>query len=238
MIIRMVGHCTVVIEAEGRRIVTDPYFGTGNYFYRRVRPPAMTREELVDVDIVILSHHHWDHTDRRYMQMLSNSTAILVPGESQRLMRLLGKNGHSVVGMRAWESWQLDNTVVTAVPAVHEVVTLGFVIEAEGKAVYFSGDTFYDSFMHEIGSRFHPDVALMTVTDFRRPVTMGERDAVLAAEALGSAVIVPIHLGIKPRLPLLNIGETAEGFAGRVREAGLESEVIILQEGQSWEMQE
>ncbi|MCJ7629186.1 MAG: MBL fold metallo-hydrolase [Longimicrobiales bacterium] len=58
MSITMVGHSTVLIVTGGLRILTDPYFGTrGNPAYARLRPPAMTREEVGPVDVVLLSHN-------------------------------------------------------------------------------------------------------------------------------------------------------------------------------------
>jgi L-ascorbate metabolism protein UlaG (beta-lactamase superfamily) len=63
----LIGHSTVLLEMDGTTILTDPYFGTwGNPAYRRLAPPALPREKLQDVDLVLVSHNHFDHTDRRY----------------------------------------------------------------------------------------------------------------------------------------------------------------------------
>jgi len=124
---------------------------------------------------------------------------------------------------------------VTAVPAAHISRTRGFVIEAEGRNIYFAGDTYYREFMKEIGSRFRLDLALMPVTTFRIPLTMGEKGATRAVAALSPKVVIPIHLGITPRSPLLRTSESPEGFMKRLRAAGLPAEVKILREGESWE---
>src|SRR5271157_6020805 len=77
MKITMIGHSTVLIEAAGKRVLTDPYFGLrGNPAYARVRPPARSREELTDVDLVLISHNHWDHTDRKFLRMLPPSAPV------------------------------------------------------------------------------------------------------------------------------------------------------------------
>jgi L-ascorbate metabolism protein UlaG (beta-lactamase superfamily) len=123
---------------------------------------------------------------------------------------------------------------ITAVPAWHIAVTRGYVIESEGKRVYFAGDTYYGPFMREIGQRFQLDVALIPVTTFRVPMTMGEKAAVRAVHDLNPSVVIPIHLGVRPRSPLLRTNHTPEGFARRVSEAGLEAEIVILKEGESW----
>jgi L-ascorbate metabolism protein UlaG (beta-lactamase superfamily) len=89
--------------------------------------------------------------------------------------------------------------------------------------------------MAEIGRRFPIDVALMPVTTYRIPMTMGEKGAALAARDLGCAVVIPIHLGVQPRSPLMRTRQTPAGFERRLREADLETEVVMLANGHSWE---
>jgi L-ascorbate metabolism protein UlaG (beta-lactamase superfamily) len=121
------------------------------------------------------------------------------------------------------------------VPASHVTITRGFVIEAVDKKIYFAGDTYYRGFMKEIGKRFMLDLALLPVTTFRIPMTMGEKRAVRAVQALSPKTVIPIHSGIIPRSPLLRTNQSAEGFTKRLRDAGLSTEVRILHEGESWE---
>jgi L-ascorbate metabolism protein UlaG (beta-lactamase superfamily) len=120
------------------------------------------------------------------------------------------------------------------VPARHVTFTAGYIIEAESKRIYFAGDTYLAAFMERIGREFRPDVALLPVTTFRIPMTMGETQAVEAVRLLAPQVVIPIHLGIIPRSPLMRTAHTPEGFRDRVRQAGLHAEIVILQEGESW----
>jgi L-ascorbate metabolism protein UlaG (beta-lactamase superfamily) len=234
MRITMIGHSTVLIETGEQKILTDPFFGVwGNPAYTRLSPPAITRDELNDVDLVLLSHNHWDHTDRQFLSAL-REVPVIVPNQVRWLTQLL-YGTKNVIGMSVWEDKQFGTVTVTAVPALHIAVTIGFIIQGEGKHIYFAGDTYYRSFMAEIGQRFHLDVALIPVTTFRIPMTMGEKSAVHAVRDLKPSVVIPIHLGLKPRPPLLRTKDTPEGFMARVREAGLEVQVVILKEGESWE---
>jgi len=234
MKITMIGHSTVLIEAGGKKILTDPYFSTwGNPAYARVAPPARKREELKDIDLVLVSHNHFDHTDPRFFRSLSSSVPVLAPRATSWMTRL--KGARNVIGIAKWEEKQFGSIRVTAVPARHVTVTRGFVIQAEGKNVYFAGDTYYRPFMKEIGTRFTLDLALMPVTTYRTPMTMGERSAVKAARDLSPKVVIPIHLGIHPRSPLIRTSQTPERFRKRCQDAGLNVEVIILREGESWQ---
>jgi L-ascorbate metabolism protein UlaG (beta-lactamase superfamily) len=231
MQITMIGHSTVLIETGGQKMLTDPYFGVwGNIAYARLAKPAKTREELRDLDLVLISHNHWDHTDRQFLSALEENVPVLAPSRAKWVTRLLGAK--TLIGMKPWEAKRFGALTVTAVPAWHIAVTIGYVVESEGKRVYFAGDTYYGPFMKEIGQRFQLDLALMPVTTFRTPMTMGEKSAVRAVRDLRPSAVIPIHLGVRPRSPLLRTGHTPGGFARRVSEAGLEAEVVVLREGE------
>jgi L-ascorbate metabolism protein UlaG (beta-lactamase superfamily) len=231
--ITMIGHSTVLLEIGGRRILTDPYFGAwGNPAYGRPTPPARTREELRAVDVVLISHSHWDHTDSRFLRALSDDVPVVTSKRTKWLVELQG--ARHVVGLRTWEEMRIGDLVVTAVPALHIAVAVGFVIRGDGKCVYFAGDTYHRPFMKEVGHRFAIDAALLPVTTYRVPMTMGERSAVRAVRDLKPSVVLPIHEGLRPRSPLLRTGQTPERFKQRLLEAGAPVEVVILKEGESW----
>ena len=233
MKITMIGHSTVLIEAAGKRILTDPYFNLhGNPAYTRPLPPARSREELSNVDLVLVSHNHFDHIDRRFLRALPQSVPVLAPAATAWITGL--KGGRSVTGLKPWERRSFATVAITAVPARHITFTVGYIIEADGKRIYFAGDIYLAGFMERIGRELQPDVALIPVTTFRIPMTMGETQAVEAVRLLAPQIVIPIHLGIMPRLPLMRTSHSPEGFRKRARQAGLSSEVVILQEGESW----
>lgn len=233
MKITMIGHSTVLVEIAGQRILTDPYFGLrGNLAYARPRPPARSREELSNVDLVLVSHNHFDHIDRRFLHALPQSVPVLAPEASAWMTRL--KGGRNVSGLKPWERRSFGTVSITAVPARHVTFTIGYVIEADSKRIYFAGDTYLAGFLERIGREFRPDVALIPVTTFRIPMTMGEKQAVEAVRLLAPQIVIPIHLGISPRSPLMRTGHSPEGFRERMRQAGLNAEIVILQEGETW----
>jgi len=233
MKIAMIGHSTVLIEVAGQRILTDPYFGLhGNPAYARPRPPACSREDLSNVDLVLVSHNHFDHVDRRFLRALPQSVAVLAPATTAWMTRL--KGGRNVTGLNPWEQKSFGAIAITAVPALHVTFTIGYVIDAAGKRIYFAGDTYLGNFMQRIGREFRPNIALIPVTTFRIPMTMGETQAVAAVRLLQPQVVIPIHLGIIPRSPLMRTSHTPEGFRERVHQAGLNTEIVILREGESW----
>jgi L-ascorbate metabolism protein UlaG (beta-lactamase superfamily) len=233
MKITMIGHSTVLIDVAGKRILTDPYFGLhGNLAYARPRPPSRSRKELNDVDLILISHNHFDHIDRRFLRALPHSVPVFAPAASAWMTRL--KGGHNVTGLRPWERRAFASASITAVPARHVTFAIGYIIEADRMRIYFAGDTYLADFMERIGRELRPDVALIPVTTFRIPMTMGEKQAVEAVRLLAPRVVIPIHLGIVPRSPIMRTGHTPAGFRERVRQADLSTNIVILQEGESW----
>lgn len=234
MRVTMVGHSTVLLETAGLRLLTDPWFGlSGNLAYARLAPPAFRREELRDIDGVLLSHGHWDHTDRKFLRALDPGVPVLGPAGSPATRWL--KGARNFRALRPWQSCEVGAVLVTAVPALHLARTIGFVLQVGGICAYFAGDTYHRPFMEEIGRRFRIDVALMPVATFRLPMTMGNRGAVAAVADLAPATVIPIHLGIAPRSPLLRTSQSVASFTRRLRDSGSATQVVHLREGDSWE---
>lgn len=237
MRVTMIGHSTILLEGADTRLITDPYFGTfGHVAYARLQPPAFKREDLRDVDAVLVSHSHWDHTDRRFLSSLDASIPVLAPEWTSALLKL--KGARRVDPIAPWQSRTIGAAKITAVPATHIARTAGYVIELDGVCAYFAGDTYHRPFMAEIGRGFDIDVAMMPVTTFRIPPTMGERGAVAAVRDLRPATVIPIHLGIQPRSFLLRGSQSVQGFERRLRAAGLGTEVVHLREGEHWDSAE
>jgi len=236
----MIGHCTLLIEINGRKIVTDPYFAlsTRHPFYRRLAPPAKTQADLADADLILVSHTHWDHIDSEYFCLLPDTVPVIVPQEAESQLKRQGAK--TTVGMNAWDRQHFGDITITAVPASHRtafqtrgVPAIGFVIQGQ---VYFAGDTFYHPFMAQIGQQFQLDVALIPVTTYLIPMTMDCKGAVRAVQALRPSVVIPIHLGIRPRLPLIFGGKhSPERLLRHLSEAGAQVQVVILEEGGSYD---
>ena len=232
MKITLIGHSTVLIEEGNTRVLTDPYHSAhGNLAYKRVRPALADGCCLTAVDAVLLSHAHWDHADPDFLRSLSPRTPILTARSTWLWARLRGVA--TPIAMRRWETRRIGDLEVVAVPASHVAPSIGFVVTGS-RSVYFAGDTYYGAFMERLGQQFQLAAALLPATTFRIPMTMGTSGALRAVRALRPDVVIPIHLGIQPRLPLLRASKGVEAFAAALSRSGLNASFIQLREGESY----
>ena len=235
MRITMIGHCTLLIEtADGARLLTDPFFGAWrNPLYGRLAPPSSRRQELLDVDLVLISHNHFDHADAKFLRLLAGDVPVVAPRREQSITRLLG--AQHPVGLKTWESCTFGAVKVTAVPAIHAASANGYVIETGDLSVYFAGDTRYGAFLAEIGRRFHPQIALLPLSTYRIPLTMGVKDAARAARDLQAEWVIPIHQGMGPLWRFLLTRNSFSDLQQLLQAAGGLARLVSLREGETWD---
>ena len=141
-----VGHSCVVIDIDGVRIVTDPVTRARVGPLQRVVPvPAKSR--LADVDLVLISHLHWDHLDLPSLKRIAPGTPIVVPAGAGRLAPPL--RVPVVRELAIGETTEVGGIRIDGVPANHSgfrpprgptAPAMGFVIQGT-TCVYFAGDT-------------------------------------------------------------------------------------------------
>ena len=206
-----IGGPTALLEYAGLRIVTDPTFD-GPQFYRdpeestlqKTAGPAIAREDLGTVDLVLLSHHgHKDNLDWEGLELIAQG----IPTLSTRQAAEDLFEG-SVIGLDNWESYEFGSVTITAMPALHGPPgseplvgpVIGFVLECQGEpTVYVSGDNASLPLVQQIADRFAPvDIALLFAGAARVPgidanLTLTSTDAAAAAKLLGARVVVGLH---------------------------------------------
>jgi L-ascorbate metabolism protein UlaG (beta-lactamase superfamily) len=215
--VTMVNHATVLLQLDSLNILTDPVWSArvgleGTLGVKRHRPPGIPFDSLPPIDIILISHDHYDHMDLPTLMRLQRRY-------HPRIITGLGNPGYlasqGVQGAEQldwWQSAQLGAGVrVTAVPARHwsgrslsdryERLWEGFVIEGARDTVYFAGDTGWGRMyaeLHAHWSRF--TLALLPIAPFRPRWYMARKhlspdDAVRVAIATRSATMIPMHWG-------------------------------------------
>ncbi|MGH3978351.1 MAG: MBL fold metallo-hydrolase [Pseudonocardiaceae bacterium] len=203
------GHASFLLRLGGVSALVDPVLserilGAG----RRLTPPGLQR--VPPVDMLLISHNHYDHLDAATVRRLPRRTRVVVPGGLGRWFRRRGFR--AVTELDWWESADVGGVAVDLVPAHHwsrrspfdACASLwgGWVLTAPGgPRLYHAGDSGYGPYFTEIGARYPGiDVAMLPVGSytprwFMGPMHVDPEEAVQVASDVGARVMVPMHWG-------------------------------------------
>jgi L-ascorbate metabolism protein UlaG (beta-lactamase superfamily) len=207
-----IGHATFALRLGGALIATDPVFAPRMGPARRLVPPGVAPARLPPVDVVTVSHSHYDHMDLPSLRLLASrgSPVFVVPKDNGPILR--GAGIDRVVELGWWESTEVRGVRVTCVPAQHWSMRVpwdrntrlwgGFLYEAAEGVAYHAGDTaFSEDVFRAIAQRAPTiDWALLPIgayepTWFMAGQHMGPEEAGRAWELLGARVLVAMHWG-------------------------------------------
>ena len=244
------GHSTVLINFFGVMILTDPVlfprigiripplFTIGP---KRLTKPALKFKELPPIDLVLLSHAHFDHLDRRTLRRIAADQPIVVPIGVGNLVHDLGFN--IVHELDHWQRVELGSLCVSLTPCHHWGARMlhdshrgfgGFVIESEGRSIFHCGDSAYFDGFAEIGKRFDIEIALLPIGAYDPPsgreVHMNPEEAVRAFMELRARKLVPMHYG-SFRLGYEPLDEPPARLLASARTHGIEGKVVVMTEG-------
>ncbi len=214
--VTMVNHSTVILQQRGANILTDPIWSNraGPVSWvgpRRRRMPGVALENLPPMDAVLITHNHYDHLDLPTLHRLMSrgDTTFIVPTGVGALLR--SQNIGPVQELDWGQSAVHPGFTIHSVPAVHfsarsffdrgKTLWCGYVIECQGRFVYFAGDTAFGTHFAQIREAFGPvRLALLPIGAyeprwFMSPVHMSPEEALRAHDILGAATSVAIHHG-------------------------------------------
>jgi len=252
-----IGTATTVLRLGSFTLLTDPnflhrgqraYLGKG-LWSKRLTDPAMSIDELPELDAVVLSHLHGDHFDRVARRDMARSQPVITtPAAARRL----GSWGFEARGLETWQSETLtrgsETLTVTSLPAIHArglmgallPPVMGSMIEHRSgdeltRRLYVSGDTLTGEHLSEIGERY-PDIdtAVAHLGGTRvllHTVTMDAAQGVDFLRRVRPATTIPVHYDDYRvfRSPL-------SAFEHKAREAGLADGLVRVRRGETTEL--
>jgi L-ascorbate metabolism protein UlaG (beta-lactamase superfamily) len=241
-VVTYLGHATVLIEIDGVRILTDPLLRrrTAHLSRPAIEQPRMYVE---DIDLILISHMHWDHLDLPSLRMVPGDTPVLAPVGARDVLTRAGLR--DITELRPGESRRFGPARVTATPADHDGFRppfgpygecVGYLVEGS-TSFYFAGDTDLFSEMEAVGKDL--DVALLPVWGWGPTLGSGHLDPDSAAEALSRLlprVAVPIHwgtlcpIGLKWTRPRF-LTQPPKDFALTARQVAPDVDVQIIHPG-------
>ncbi len=247
MAVTFIGHSSFFVQIGGKNIVIDPNFARWLFILKRLRRPGLRIRDLPAIDLVLVTHAHFDHLHRPSLRAIARHTqrlagkapAIAMPGNVSDLVSDLGFR--ELLELEWWEHVQFDGVRVTLVPAKHWGARIikdmhrgfgGFVVNARGDSLYHAGDTAYFPGFREIGRRLGPELALLPIGAYDpfRAVHASPADAVQAFVDLGARWMVPMHYGTF-RLSHEPLDEPLQLLAEEAAAASVQERVLVLPEG-------
>ena len=255
--ITWLGHASFLIRLDGKTILTDPYLGDVagpmGIGPKRFAPPPIAAEDLPPIDILVLSHNHYDHLDLSTVEKLAGKDRVkaFVPLGLSGYFRDAGYT--DVVEMDWWQSEQVGPIEVQALPAVHfsgrglfdrnRTLWASFAIRSQGLKLWFSGDTAPGGVFKEIGRRAGPfDLAMVGIGAYEPRAIMKSshatpEEAVDIVQAVRAGKAIGMHWGtvkLTPEDPF----EAAPRYKAAARASGYgEDNAWILKIGETRDLQ-
>ena len=247
--VTFVGHSTFFLQLGGERVIVDPNFARWLFVLKRLRQPGVKIKDLPAIDLVLITHAHFDHLHRPSLRALVHHTkrrrgsapTIVVPGQVFDLVSDLGFR--DVVELNWWSSYRHRDLTITHVPSRHWGARIlrdahrgygGYVLRGGKHSVYHAGDTAYFSGFREIGQRLAPQLALLPIGAYNPPtfrnVHTNPADATRAFLDLNSRWMVPMHYGTF-RLSHEPMEEPLQLLEQEAEAAGISDRVLVLDEG-------
>lgn len=215
--ITYINHSTVLIQTKGLNIITDPVFSKRIgplpiLKLHRYRDPGVKIEELPHIDVVLLSHNHYDHMDIKSLRFISvrDNPKILTPLGNSYYLKTRRVRGAK--DMDWWDKEVISQDIsVVSVPSQHfsaraisdrnKTLWSGFIIETPRGPIYFAGDTGYGDFIERIKEKYSKFIlGLIPIGAYKpewfmAPVHTSPEEAIKIHKDLNIETSIAIHFG-------------------------------------------
>lgn len=209
------GHSTNLIESGRRRILTDPVFGErlGPVSFagpKRFHATPATLAQLPAIDVVLISHDHYDHLCKTTVNALAAMRVPIVTSLGVgAYLEAFGVERALVTELDWWESAVIAGVSFTAAPSQHFSGRLGggrnttlwssWAIQTDRHKVFFSGDTGLTDAFLDVGAKLGPfDLVMLEIGAWNPAwgtIHLGPENALTAFEMLGGGTLLPVHWG-------------------------------------------
>ena len=150
--------------------------------------PVPVKPCEISCDAVICTHNHLDHLDPDTVSEMPDGQFFITTNEGRDVLQSLGKTDVTVLA--PGDSIKTGDFEITAVFAEHTVEAFGVIVRAEGKTLYFSGDTLFNEKLFKIAD-YKPDITFICING--RLGNMNVKEAIVTAEKIGAGINIPNH---------------------------------------------
>ena len=217
------GHSSILIAVDGKTVLVDPVLKDRASPYtwigpKRFHPAPVTAEGLPPIDVVLITHDHYDHLEEPTLKQLNRKTGLfLVPLGIGELLEKWDIPPEKVVELDWWEHHKVGSVQFTATPAIHyarrglfdgnERLWCSWSVQGQNKRFFISGDSGYYGGFKKIGEKLGPfDITFLKIGSYDKmwkQVHMLPEEAVQQHLDLRGGILVPLHwatfdLGLHP----------------------------------------
>lgn len=206
------GHSSLLLRMAGQNILVDPVFSKRAspvpFTVGRFQPPVAGLEDLPEIDVIVISHDHYDHLDMETVKHFRDRKAhFLVPLGVGSHLRGWGVDAARITELDWWDSVQLGSIEFACTPAHHfsgrglkdrnKTLWASWVIRDADQSIFYSGDSGYGPHFRAIGEAYGPfDAAFIETGQYNkkwREVHMLPEEAAQAYFDLGAKMYIPVH---------------------------------------------
>jgi L-ascorbate metabolism protein UlaG (beta-lactamase superfamily) len=208
------GHSSLIIEIEGKRILVDPVFGNAAPIplaVRRFTPPPLSAEEIPPIDIALITHDHYDHLEYAAIRSLNAKIdRFIVPLGTRAHLTSWGVEKDKIVEIGWDESAKIDSLIISADKTIHysgrtfgsrgQTLWVSYALLGEKSKVFISGDSGYGAHFAEIGAKYGGfDLAFIEIDGWNPgwPKTHLFPDEVMQVyKDINASAFIPVHWGV------------------------------------------
>lgn len=206
------GHSSGIIELDGKRILIDPVFENAGPFpgiTKRFGASPLRREDLPDIDVLVITHDHYDHLEAKTIKYLADKNVrFVVPLGVGARIEGWGVPQAKITELGWDQSFDFNGLQIIACPTIHysgrsrsdknKTLWASYVIKGKEKKLYWSGDTGYGKHFKDIGDKYGPfDVAFVEIDAWNNgwPKThLFPNQVINVVKDTRATYLFPIHL--------------------------------------------
>lgn len=236
-----IGHASFLLQTRDQNILIDPNWANWLAVIKRLRHAGMEIDHLPDIDLVLITHAHFDHLNRTTLRKVARNQPIVVPRGVASLVHNLGFE--QIHEMEWWDRWQHGDLEIIFTPAKHwgarQLIDQnrgygGYILGIPERRLYVCGDSAWFDGFRKIGKNFQPDIAVLPIGAYDNPSGrdhhISPEEAVRAFIDLKAKTLIPMHFGTY-RMSYEPLDEPPQRLMKAAAEAGCLSHIHFLTEG-------
>jgi N-acyl-phosphatidylethanolamine-hydrolysing phospholipase D len=240
MKITMLGHATLLIEMDGKKILTDPWLTDPLYMGQLLHTGSFKPKKLPRLDLILVSHGHEDHFDPKTVLKISKNTPVVIFKPHEKSAQKAGFN--KIHPVSPGDIFSIGGVEIKTLPGKHIGGTATYLITGKEGKVFFGSDTEYLDALANALNDYQPDACLIPISGGGIGLLkfhMGPKDAAKLVKASQSSFAIPIHFHFKLKLPFftrfLLKEHCLEEFQKEIINVCPETIVKVLDYNESWE---